>query len=70
MYKIVLPKGSQVCKYAVPKLIIKCTQQKKPKCYNCGMEHPANHRGCTVTRKLLYVRNKAIQPNALFERSS
>lgn len=34
----------------------------KPKCYNCGMEHPANYRGCIVAQELQAIRNKAMLP--------
>ena len=35
------------------------TQSEKPKCVNCGDEHPANYRGCLVAKELQKLRNKA-----------
>ena len=35
------------------------TQSEKPKCVNCGDDHPANYRGCLVAKELQKLRNKA-----------
>lgn len=32
-----------------------------PKCVNCGSNHPANYRGCEVTKKLQEMKNETIK---------
>lgn len=35
--------------------------EAKPKCCNCGLEHPASYRGCQVARKLQQKRNDVVK---------
>lgn len=53
-----------VCvKCAGSHLTIECNKPKnvKPKCSNCGEDHPASYRGCLVAKELQKRRNNIIQ---------
>lgn len=42
---------------------LNCDKPKKakPKCVNCGKDHPANCRGCIVVKEMQSIKNKQNQ---------
>ena len=56
-------KPARCVKCAGPHKTEECTKplKEKPKCINCGEDHPANYRGCLVAKELQKLRNKNTQ---------
>ncbi|KAI5729135.1 hypothetical protein M8J77_005311 [Diaphorina citri] len=58
-------KKPRCVKCAQGHLTVQCvkTKEMRPKCANCGEDHPANYRGCVVAKELQKRKNQQVKSN-------